>query len=122
MLPMTDLTAALRPKIVAALDGHTKYSRDCNLSGEYLASQVLPIIADALAALERAGKQEGWQTIDKAPTDGTEILVWSKNLILPRPASFADNKWIVFGLWTAAEWEPTHFMPLPAPPPAEGDG
>jgi hypothetical protein len=55
-LPMND-TPDWRAKIIAALDGHTRFSRDCNLSGEYLASLVFPIIEAACqAALSPKGE------------------------------------------------------------------
>jgi hypothetical protein len=38
----------LKQKLTAALDGHTRYSRDCSLSGDYLAGLVLPIVNEAL--------------------------------------------------------------------------
>lgn len=46
---MTDVNDTLRAAIVERLNGHTAHSRDCHLSGEYLADQVWPLITEALA-------------------------------------------------------------------------
>lgn len=45
---------ALKAKVAAALDGHTEYSRDCHLSGEYLAGLVWPIIGDEIERIRSA--------------------------------------------------------------------
>lgn len=72
-----------------------------------------------------AHSQEGWQTIDKAPTDGTFVLTTDgKNRHIESFPTVPEDE----RLWawvSDAPWRPTHFMelpPLPAPPPAEGDG
>lgn len=60
---MTTLDKDFEAKIVAALDGHTKYSRDTNLTGDYLASKVLPIFAaylDALSSIPEQGVGVEW--------------------------------------------------------------
>ena len=60
-----------------------------------------------------------WQTIDRAPKDGTEVLVWDG----PGEPFVAfwhgkRSKW----LWTVRDLNgdevlsPTHWQPLPAPP------
>lgn len=131
---MTDLTAAieaLRPFADLVNEGSEdfpddtkgviKFGRTTDYSlnlGDLRRAQ------SALAALERAGKQEGWQTIDKAPKDGTCVLTTNgKNR---RIESFpTDPEYERLWAWVSdAPWRPTHFMelpPLPAPPPAEGD-
>jgi hypothetical protein len=64
-------------------------------------------------------RSEGWQPIDSAPKDGRFVLLFSAC----RAPRFAQN----VGKWrdTHGEWysldmqvviDPTHWMPLPAPP------
>lgn len=45
-----DYASDLRSRLVSALDGHTQHSRDCHLSGEYLVTQIWPIVSAALAS------------------------------------------------------------------------
>jgi len=59
-----------------------------------------------------------WQPIDTAPKDGTAVLIWDgsdmvvaicePNLLIPWRSTYGDT----IG-------EPTHWMPLPAPPEAD---
>ncbi|MCA1831191.1 MAG: hypothetical protein LC750_00325 [Actinobacteria bacterium] len=46
----------LRAALVKALDGHTRGSRDCNLSGEYLTQQIWPLVEAHLSAPEGGWK------------------------------------------------------------------
>ena len=68
-----------------------------------------------------------WKPIDTAPKDGTKILLCRPTI---RPDSFGvfcqvaawwegENNWIVYmsqPLEKPVHFEPTHWMPLPAPP------
>jgi hypothetical protein len=59
-----------------------------------------------------------WQPIDTAPKDGTTILGWECDEIL-LVAYCVDDKWIWMNFMSDhTSWSPnpTHWMPLPAPP------
>lgn len=59
-MSITDtLLEALRPQVVKALDGHTKYSRDCHMDGEYLADQAWPAIVSTVRAAVALAEQRG---------------------------------------------------------------
>lgn len=81
-----------------------------------------------------------WQPIETAPRDGTPILIWQPG---PHPfgdrsretaqdgliVEYDDQRWAI-GYWrprggwgnrNSAKVEPTHWMPLPAPPGAAHD-
>jgi len=69
----------------------------------------------------------GWQPIDTAPKDGTSVLlygIWSgevhgsANEYSILQASFSFKNWLVEGgeYYCAYVINPTHWMPLPAPP------
>ena len=73
--------AKWRAQFVAALDGHTKLSRDCHLSGEYLTMQIWSLVeqiicneireltrtrSEAEAAARVAGYQEGQHDLRKS--------------------------------------------------------
>lgn len=52
-----------------------------------------------------------WKTIDSAPRDGTDVLVWDGDSV---SLSHWDEGW-----WVLLEYTldgVTHWMPLPAPP------
>jgi hypothetical protein len=61
-----------------------------------------------------------WKTMDSAPRDGSDVLLW-----VPRCAN-APHGTHCIARWHMGEWyqpffaEPTHWQPLP-PPPGEGE-
>lgn len=60
-----------------------------------------------------ATKVDRWQPIESAPKDGTRVLVWDGEEWLARWQAYNG------GYWDADEYiseNPTHWMPLPAPP------
>lgn len=80
-------------------------------------------------AASAASVPDGWQPINTAPKDGTEIDVWCKVCGRVPDAVFntKKNRWEYVGLdmfdemdWIELEYPPTHWMPLP-PPPKEED-
>jgi ribosomal protein S1 len=71
-----------------------------------------------------------WQSIDTAPKDGTVVKVVSATkrgifTYYPYPitSAFHNGKWcwkLDKEDWTSFDPQPTHWMPLPAPPPPLG--
>jgi hypothetical protein len=64
-----------------------------------------------------------WQPIETAPKDGTDVLVWWPDWMAQpiRVANFeVRHRCWVTGSGSSAQ-PPTHWMPLPQPPSAEGD-
>ena len=66
--------------------------------------------------------QHDWQPIDTAPKDGSRILAWEPGHA-PYIADFDDYGWLTTEDWAGdgtgyyiPVCEPTHWMPLPAPP------
>lgn len=62
-----------------------------------------------------------WQTIESAPKEGTKILA-TRNYNMPQPYEII---WWHNGGWNANNAlscfpDPTHWMPLPKPPTAQG--
>lgn len=80
--------------------------------------------AEARAYIESLERDAArWQPIETAPRDGALLLLacsnWPHSEVLGKPVpikvgGYWDGRWNVFG----ASWEPTHWMPLPAPPAA----
>lgn len=95
---------------------------------ELAAVEVVKMVVSALTspAPSEAPGGGGWRDISTAPKDGTRILVW-REPVVPGAAYFDvtgwPNNWT--GLWPTAYMhyadghEPTHWMPLPAPPADE---
>lgn len=69
-----------------------------------------------------------WQPIDTAPKDESDVLVFGLHYVGPAPDPFPsfcvgmwsdlDNKWLETNTFETLDWEPTHWMPVPAPPNA----
>jgi hypothetical protein len=58
-----------------------------------------------------------WQLIETAPKDGTEVLLYSHYLRQMFIGGYVRRgAWKLFGHRDLYETEPTHWMPLPAPP------
>lgn len=65
-----------------------------------------------------------WQPIETAPKDGTDVLLFraTKYRVLPPTVAGWFDKGVIPGWYTydepdkAFDGEPTHWMPLPAPP------
>ena len=89
--------------------------------------------ATALLARLRPLMVPEWQTIETAPKDGTHVIGWFPEFGKAGKArqtapSYAENVY-----WNGVEWswvqdgdtpihQPTHWMPLPAPPSEGGEG
>jgi Lar family restriction alleviation protein len=83
----------------------------------------------AIAAWNRraalsAPQESGWQAIDTAPKDGTEIDVWAEPNAIYRklnflPCRMPHVRWMTrYERWSgmAEGYVPTHWRPLPPPP------
>lgn len=64
-----------------------------------------------------------WRPIETAPRDGTAILAAKPNrigvVLYPIRARDQDGRWQAYfgdGDWRSYDPQPTHWMPLPAPP------
>lgn len=87
------------------------------------AIRAIPFPAD----LDGAGV--GWQPIETAQRDAKARLVWVPGNQCIYCVSWRENpeypwggEWVIFGGgWRDAIQRPTHWMPLPAPPPRAGD-
>lgn len=116
--PMTDAELAF-------LRGHVeKFGAD--IAADYVRSLI--------ARLDRAEAAGAWREMTDAPTDGTEIWLSGFKFDIP------PDRWVGHGAWRetgphGAGWydhdgeeatryhPPTHWRPLPSPPPAgQGEG
>ena len=86
--------------------------------------------AGAPALSEKVNVRSEWLPIEKAPKDGTRVLIFRKNRVaigafdddkyLKRPVPFWDGTdAATWGKAWAKSNAPTHWMPLPSPPGAE---
>lgn len=64
-----------------------------------------------------------WQPIETAPRDGTRILAWiprgnnKHEVIWMGTLPSGRVRWLFSHGWiSAGDFQPTHWMPLPAPP------
>jgi len=57
-------------------------------------------------------RTDPWQPIETAPKDGTEILGYAGGFLL---LSWRDDEWHE-ETFEESGWNPTHWMPMPAPP------
>lgn len=86
-------------------------------------ADVAKLIAAVRSAPPLAESVEGWQPIETAPKDGTEILIWGIGLCCSSAVCWLSHDidwWHVedgkHGPWPIRGASPTHWMPLPAPP------
>jgi hypothetical protein len=57
---------------------------------------------------------ERWTPINTAPTDGTRVLLWTKQWSAAHTGQFYGDKWgTEIGSF---KQQPTHWMALPEPP------
>lgn len=65
----------------------------------------------------RADLVPQWQPIETAPKDGTDILVYHPERAEQFVCYFLGGLWM-FSVDDALATNPTHWQPLPTPPPA----
>ena len=90
----------------------------CGSTAE-LQQQIAALSAELAASREREARMQ-WQPIETAPTDGARILLCGKGGKIAdgyygQPDGFANPKQFV---WPYIHANPTHWMPLQAPPAA----
>ena len=86
----------------------------CGTTG--LTEENAAFIVAAVSAVREGSISPSWQPMETAPKDGTTVDLWSIDTRLP-DAWFEDGKWKVGGeLGDYVVPNPTHWMPLPAPP------
>ena len=99
---------------------------------EYRAADVVAVLDDFKPSYHAALSAQvqgvaGWQPIETAPKDGSEILaLWKRSQIQSNGYGVV---WFEDGSWREFDYEclvsdPTHWMPLPSPPaaPAKQEG
>ena len=59
-----------------------------------------------------------WQDISTAPKDGTRLLLWMREWAAPSTGQYygESSGWGMFWDGAMYRFQPTHWMPLPAPP------
>ena len=80
------------------------------------------VVSADLAPNTQGGETMKWQPIETAPKDGTTVLVYEgyyKSGDLIHTAQYSARQWVVLdGMEGDFMLEdPTHWMPLPEPPP-----
>ena len=84
-------------------------------------------VQQRIRALPAVQFDAGWQPIETAPKDGTVILTWGcihndGGVDMGETPACRTSWWLdVYASWYCELWgghEPTHWMPLPAPPAA----
>lgn len=89
---------------------------------------VKAVLEDMMAEWKQPlGNVGGWQPIETAPMDGTDILLWFGHSVgwISLCKWYQKKKrgwcWVCSYDHKAHLWEPTHWMPLPEPPMPETD-
>jgi hypothetical protein len=87
---------------------------------------ITDLISEVMKLRAAAPVAQGWQPIETAPKDGTEVLLW----LQPPYNSIEKARWFdLWGNWQIGEFPedsdeycgigsalPTHWMPIPTPP------
>ncbi len=73
---------------------------------------------DELAAARARLAVPAWQPIETAPKDGSQVLVWDDGAMFISWWNEEEHAWIDNG---PVQPPPTHWMPLPPPPAAQGE-
>ncbi len=113
---------------VAELDADIQQDAQSTSNAFKVQAAKLTVAFDYIQELEKRlaeSQAGGWQPIETAPKDGTDILVLNEEGVFE--ASADDGRWIPLasdyhgcGCCSEAFEEPSHWMPLP-PPPAGGE-
>ena len=88
----------------------------------YMGSDPERLRLEAVSRAIMAERERQWQPIETAPKDGTMVLVFTNGHM--DVTSWPENwggKWPSAYMAYAEGLEPTHWMPLPAPPIRKGE-
>lgn len=112
--------ATARENVVKATDVELSYVAESSRGMEAAYRDVLSLLADTP---EPAETGSGWQPIETAPTDGTEVLLCIAGEHEPHlyHAEWRDDQWCIE--WTDGTnpiYGATHWQPLPDPPATKG--
>lgn len=98
---------------VEALEGWKRIRRACDSLEARVSGEDVTIVLSAA----RTASANGWEPIEMAPKDGTEVLVYvPRRRLGPLYASASNptgDQWWGRGF---GDLQPTHWCPLPAPP------
>jgi len=74
----------------------------------------------SLADQQDQNAKDAWQPIETAPNDGTRVIVWHEHFTAPCSARYysPSSEWMMYYGGSSFKRQPTHWMPLPAPPGA----
>ena len=64
-------------------------------------------------------RKDGWRPIETAPKDGTRILVWVEGAESHEIVGWLGDCWFNGDVTDFMFGDPTHWMPLPEPPPSK---
>lgn len=83
-----------------------------------------PMLSE-LPDLVRAAVKREWLPIEDAPRDGNSVLIYSPDasgdgIMVGIYSGWVEDYWVDAVDGGLIDAEPTHYMPLPAPPQTEG--
>lgn len=124
-VPTFSITDEAVERALDAWFGHPEDRRYADSDRRDMRLTLDAALSAASSISNTGGEKDGWQPIETAPKDGTEVDLWVEP-VSDAPAEFRAQNWprrvantyYSNYHWLAAEWpwEPTHWRPLPTPP------